>query len=134
MTCLTVDKSERVWVGRKQGGLTVWDGRNWHNLTERDCSLLYGEIQSLMIDEFDNVWVGTAGGFAVLDGGGWHDWGIIRPGSTERPIGRKDFLRVDSEKTSKHVYIGSYVTVDGLGRKWMCAPRGIVMFSPQDNE
>ncbi len=131
ITCFIVDRNENIWVGRREGGLMVWNGKKWKRLTEKDCSRLYGEMKSLMIDEFDNLWVGTSGGFAIFDGSKWHDWGVIWPDSSQQPMRRQDLLGDFGEIEEPHVYIGDYVTMDSAGRKWMRAPAGIVMFKPQ---
>jgi hypothetical protein len=40
VTCFIVDRNDSIWVGRRLGGLTVWNGKKWERLTEKDCSLL----------------------------------------------------------------------------------------------
>jgi len=131
VVCFTVDRNEHLWVGRRWGGLMIWDGKNWNRLTQRNCSLLYGEIRSLTIDEFDNLWVGV-GGFAIFDGAKWHGWAAIRPRRSQQPVAREDFLKISSGEASDYIYLGSHVAMDSAGRKWISAPRGIVMFTPEE--
>ena len=132
VVCFTVDKDDRVWLGRRSGGLMIWERGKWSRLTTRDCPLLYGEIQDVAIDEFHNVWVGTAGGYAVFDGHDWHDWGVIHLGSQDRPVSREVLLSADSITVSQYVYIGGHVAIDSIGRKWLGSSKGLVMFAPHD--
>jgi ligand-binding sensor domain-containing protein len=130
--CFVVDKDENIWVGRERRGLMVWNGDNWKRLTERDCSLLYGDIRDLAVDEYNNLWVSPGGrGLAIFDGAQWHVWEVVRPSSTQHPIPREDLLRNSSGVETSYVYIGGHVAIDGIGRKWIPASTGIVMFSPQ---
>jgi len=131
VVCFVVDSDDRIWAGRRCGGLMIWERQRWQQLTERDCPLLFGEIQSLAIDAYDNLWVGTAGGFAIFDGNRWHDWGAIRPGSSEKATSRENLLSADSETVSRYVYIGGFVAIDGVGRKWLNSAKGLVMFTPR---
>jgi hypothetical protein len=131
VVCFVIDRDDRIWAGRRLGGLMVWEKQRWQRLTDRDCPLLVGEIQSLAIDESDNLWVGTAGGFAVFDDSRWHDWGAIRPGTSEQAISRDDLLSADPETISRYVYIGGFIAVDSIGRKWLTSAKGLVMFTPE---
>lgn len=134
VSCFAVDRDDRIWVGRRSMGLLVWDGQGWHKLTEGECPLLCGEIQDAAIDEFDNLWVGTAGGYVVFDGHDWHDWGAIHLGSQDRPMSRSVLLSADSITVSQYVYVGGFVAVDGTGRKWLGSEKGLVMFTPQSRQ
>lgn len=131
VTCFIVDHNDEIWVGSKAGGLWVRNGKDWKRLTEHDCPLLYGEIRSLNIDEFNNLWVGTPGGFAIFDGMNWHEFGAIVPNSSQRPLRRKDLLQNTSLSQSDYIYVGDYMIIDGSRRKWLSAPSGVVMFSSQ---
>ncbi len=127
VACFVVDGSGNVWVGRRLGGLMVWNGKAWHRYTKRDCPLLYSNIDSLTIDESDNLWVGIGGGsFAVFDGSKWHSWQMVNPESTQSPIQTDAF-----QEKAGYIHLGSCMAVDGAGRKWLSAATGIVMFTPQ---
>lgn len=132
IVCFTVDAYERIWLGRRSGGLMLWEREEWNRLSKQDCSLLYGEIQDLTIDEFHNLWVGTARGYAIFDGQHWHDWGAIRLSSQVRPVSRDVLLSVDSSIVSEHIYIGGWVAIDSIGRKWLSSTKGLVVFMPYD--
>jgi hypothetical protein len=134
VNCFTVDGSDRVWVGTERDGLLVWETGRWHRLSKRDCPLLGYDIQSLAIDEFGNLWAGTASGFAVYDGARWHSWEAIWPESTKQPVTIQDLVDVDEETRSGYVYIGGRMAIDGLGRKWMETGTGIVLFSPRPSD
>jgi ligand-binding sensor domain-containing protein len=132
VTCFAIDRNDDIWVGRQRGGLMVWNGKSWKRLTEEDCSILYGDIRSLAIDEYDNLWVSPGGGgLAVFDGVEWHAWAAAWPESKQQPVRREVLLGDSSDPETGYVRIGGYVAVDDMGRKWIPASTGVVVFSPE---
>jgi ligand-binding sensor domain-containing protein len=131
ITCFAIDESERIWTGRRCGGLMSFQGGSWYQYTEKDCPLLYGEIRSITIDEIGNVWVGTGSGFAIFDGQAWHSWGVMYPSTSHGPISREALLAEPSTSEKPYVYIGSYMAIDSKGRKWVSTPTGIALFVPE---
>jgi ligand-binding sensor domain-containing protein len=131
VVCFVVDQNEHIWVGRREGGVMMWNGKSWNRLTKYDCAILYGEIKSLNIDNFNNLWVGTPGGVAIFDGTRWHNWGAIRPKFTQQSFSRDELLQNGSRVETDVVYIGDYIAIDSFNRKWISAPTGIVMFASQ---
>ncbi|MBM4170707.1 MAG: PEGA domain-containing protein [Ignavibacteria bacterium] len=67
VNCLKVDNLNRLWVGTT-GGLVLFDGNTWTNLTS---NLPSGYVTAIDIDQLGNVWVGTTEGIVKYNGSTW---------------------------------------------------------------
>ncbi|MCX6028211.1 MAG: hypothetical protein NT169_02770 [Chloroflexi bacterium] len=69
INAILTDSRGKTWVGTEQGGLAVWDGREWQRLTERE-GLPDRRIVSLFEDSRGWIWVGTGNdvGYLAADG------------------------------------------------------------------
>lgn len=64
---LVVDKDGTVWAGTWGGGLSWYDGKEWHDLTTAE-GLPGNHVFMLHRDQRDRLWVGTNNGLAVKEG------------------------------------------------------------------
>jgi ligand-binding sensor domain-containing protein len=128
-----IDKNGQIWFGGPDISLMMWNGKRWQQLSKRDSPLFPRGISGLLIDEFDNVWVGTGSGFAVFDGLRWAIWGAIHPNSDCTPIPSQGPWSEILDPEPEYVIISGMAVMDGRGRKWLESPQGIVMFSPTQN-
>ena len=64
---LAVDQQGRIWVGHQNHGVSVWNGRSWHNYDVLDGPL--GErIFKIAVSPLDgSVWMATSRGLSVYD-------------------------------------------------------------------
>jgi len=61
VTALLEDRTRRMWIGTKSGGLYFSDAEGQWRRLQANPSLSEGQISCLMQDLQDNVWVGTVG-------------------------------------------------------------------------
>lgn len=81
--CIYVANDDTVWAGTWGGGVSHFDGSEWHNYTTADG--LAGDIVFSMTQDQDGVfWFGTQHGLSRYDGTSW------------QTIGRQDGLLGDS--------------------------------------
>jgi len=81
--CIYVAGDDTVWAGTWGGGVSHFDGNEWHNITTSDG--LAGNIVFSMTQDQDGVfWFGTQQGLSRYDGTSW------------QTIGRKEGLLGDS--------------------------------------
>lgn len=84
--CIYVANDDSVWAGTWGGGVSHFDGREWHNYTTADG--LAGNIVFSMTQDKDGVlWFGTEKGLSRYDGTSW------------QTIGRREGLLGDSVYT-----------------------------------
>ncbi len=67
---LIVAKDDTVWAGTWGGGVSHYDGSQWHNFTTRD-GLAGNVVYSMAQDEEGAFWFGTNGGLTRYDGKTW---------------------------------------------------------------
>jgi ligand-binding sensor domain-containing protein len=104
--CVHVDKNDQVWAGTWGGGVSRFDGREWHNYSIKDG--LAGNIVYSMAEAQDGTfWFGTNNGLSHFDGKQWHNYG------------RKDGL------LSEHVYAVAVVPGDEV---WVGSRGGVTRF------
>lgn len=73
ITCLTIDPSDRLWVGT-QTGLRKYDGVTWHAYSTLD-GLVGNEITALCAHG-NLVWIGTTQGLSRYDEGDWETYTV----------------------------------------------------------
>ncbi|WP_207063264.1 two-component regulator propeller domain-containing protein [Motiliproteus sp. SC1-56] len=70
---ITVDDNNHIWAGTWGGGVSRFDGENWHNLTTEDG--LAGNIVYSSLQARDGVfWFGTNQGLSRYDGKEWQTY------------------------------------------------------------
>ncbi|MCU0359653.1 MAG: SpoIIE family protein phosphatase [Bacteroidia bacterium] len=113
ISCLFEATNGDVWIGTKQKGITVFNGKSFKSFN-RDNGLTYNSISSITEDKSKRIWIGTEGGGAfVYDGKGFTNYKI------------KNGLMSD--------FI-SLVTTDKQGNVWFGTNKGISKFKPKDNK
>jgi ligand-binding sensor domain-containing protein len=63
---ITVHSNGDIWISTGLGGVAIWDGATFTEITENE-GLLNDKVRSLVIDGSGNKWVGTADGISVFD-------------------------------------------------------------------
>jgi ligand-binding sensor domain-containing protein len=70
-----VAQDDQVWAGTWGGGVSRFDGEQWHNLTTRDG--LAGDIVYNVLQDSNGIfWFGTNGGVSRYDGKNWQTIGL----------------------------------------------------------
>jgi ligand-binding sensor domain-containing protein len=130
ISVLAVDLEEQIWVGCLETWLWCFDGREWHQYTDRNSPLSSNTVYSLLVDGDNRKWIGTAGEIAVTDGHEWTCWGAFRPGTGQPPMPRDATAPGGPLANQPYVLMGSFVAEDRQGRKWMTTADGICVFVP----
>lgn len=109
ISALYEDSKGRVWIGSKQKGVTLYDGKTY-TIIGKDKGLLYNSITCIAEDQAHQVWIGTEGGGAfVFDGRGFKNYEI--------PQGlASDFITL--------------IVTDVKGRVWLGTNKGLSRFDP----
>ncbi len=101
------DAEENAWLGTPLGGIFIFDGTDFSEITE-DEGLLNDKIRSIAISDNAYKWVGTSDGISVFDGD--NNWVInhelifeLPPPDTLNPV---EDVQIDSEG---NVWVGVYV-------------------------
>lgn len=81
--CIMVASDDTVWVGTWGGGVSYFDGSEWHNMTTKD-GLAGNIVFSITQDQEGVFWFGTQQGLSRYDGASW------------QTIGRQEGLLGDS--------------------------------------
>ena len=68
---LLVEPDDTAWVGTWGGGVSRFDGTQWHNLTEDD-GLAGNIVYSIARTPDGALWFGTHRGLSRFDGTNWH--------------------------------------------------------------
>lgn len=98
-----IDDKDQIWAGTWGGGVSRFDGKQWHNLTSADG--LAGNIVYCITQDRDGAyWFGTNGGATRYDGKSWQHFS------------RKDGLSGD------HVYA---ITVTDNNEVWLGTQGGV---------
>jgi len=66
VTHIEVHSSGTIYMGSGLGGVLVFNGSTFNIITESE-GLVNDKVRSIVIDAFDNKWVGTASGISVLN-------------------------------------------------------------------
>jgi ligand-binding sensor domain-containing protein len=68
-----VDQDNNIWFGCKNpNGVSMFDGRKFHNFTSDNSGLNSGHIWDIEVDNNNNLWFATAGnGLSKFDGTSW---------------------------------------------------------------
>ena len=122
---LCQDKAGLVWAGTT-GGLAYWDGIRWTAITERQ-GLPEGPISQLL-EEGDNLWLGTRDGIARLSRSSLAEAAsgqeaVVAP----QLFGKNEGMR-DEQCSSG---FGNLAARDAAGRLWFSTVDGLVMIDPK---
>lgn len=104
--CIHVDKKDQVWAGTWGGGVSRFDGKQWHNYSIKD-GLAGNVVYSIAEADDGNFWFGTNRGLSRFDGERWYNYG------------RKDGL------LSEHVYAIALLPDDEV---WVGTRGGVTRF------
>lgn len=83
VTCLAVDSRDRIWIGYKSHGVSVYDGKSWANYNTSDLHSKYLTLefaQAIACDNKDKVWVSAMNPTAdysstlIFDGTSWSQY------------------------------------------------------------
>ena len=66
ITCLAVDRGNNIWIGTEASGLVRYRNGSTQRRTTRD-GLASDRIRQLLLDAYQNLWVGTDRGFNLLE-------------------------------------------------------------------
>ncbi len=66
ITCLAVDRADNIWIGTEASGLVRYRNGSTERRTIRD-GLASDRIRQLLLDAYQNLWVGTDRGFNLLE-------------------------------------------------------------------
>ena len=76
VTVIKVDSKGHVWVGTHGGGLSQFDGKQWHHFNVPDLADPY--VYDILFDPKGRMWVANWKGVSVYDGrsasGGWRSF------------------------------------------------------------
>ena len=61
------DSNGDVWISSPLGGITHFDGPSNFITYDTSNGILSQNVTDLIIDEYDNKWIGTGGGLSILD-------------------------------------------------------------------
>ncbi|VAX08527.1 Sensor histidine kinase/response regulator [hydrothermal vent metagenome] len=67
---ICIDKNDHVWAGTWGGGVGVFDGKEWKNITHKD-GLSGNVVYAVIEDDKGNMWFGTDHGVSRYDGDNW---------------------------------------------------------------
>ncbi len=67
---ICVDKNDHVWAGTWGGGVGIYDGKAWKNLTRKD-GLSGNVVYAVIEDNKGHMWFGTDHGVSRYDGNNW---------------------------------------------------------------
>jgi ligand-binding sensor domain-containing protein len=71
--CMLMDDDGAIWAGTWGGGVSRFDGKQWHNLTSED-GLAGDVVLSMAQDDKGVFWFGTDKGLSSYDGEQWHSY------------------------------------------------------------
>ncbi|MDI7276487.1 MAG: two-component regulator propeller domain-containing protein, partial [Anaerolineae bacterium] len=101
VAAVTVDADERVWFGTFGGGVTLFDGTDWHTYTAANSGLGSDWISALATDAQGRLWCGTWGrGVSVLDEGRWRTY---LSGNSPLPT---DYVTALAASPDGSIYVG----------------------------
>lgn len=130
ITAVTVDLDEHIWVGWWETWLWSFDGMEWHQYTERSSPLSCNTVYSLLVDDDNRKWIGTASEIAITDGHEWACWGAFVPDTGQPPMSRDATLPGGAQANESYVLMGSFIAEDRQGRKWITSVEGVCVFVP----
>ncbi len=67
---ICVGRDDRIWAGTWGGGVGIFDGKSWKNLTRKD-GLAGNVVYAVIEDKQGYMWFGTSGGVSRYDGVNW---------------------------------------------------------------
>lgn len=71
VTCLMIDKDNRVWVGSFYSGVGIFDGSNWEYIDRSKNNLFTNYVVCMLCDNHGKIWVGTEEKLIDYDGTNW---------------------------------------------------------------
>ncbi|MBN1892846.1 choice-of-anchor D domain-containing protein [bacterium] len=91
---VTIDASDRKWVGTETGGLAVFDGAVWTVYNTLNSGLPLDSVRSIAIDASGRKWIGTyGGGVALFDGAAWT---VYHTGNSGLPSNKVTCIAIDA--------------------------------------
>ncbi len=109
VNCLTVDASNKIWIGTDDYGVIEFDGSRWTEHKDEMKRLQMKFISKIAIDHNNVKWIGvTLGGLVRYDGSDWEKY------STANSALVSDFILC--------------VAIDRRNRKWIGTNDGISVF------
>lgn len=114
--CFAMDKAERLWMGGRYFGLTIYDPHqqkffNYGNDRALEGTLADNKVNCIYIDRAGLVWIGTGKGISVYNPARQHFEQTFIPGRT-------------SDITINDLY------EDDAGAIWLACSEGIVIWKP----
>ncbi len=97
------DNENNIWFTSSLYGIFKYDGTNTINYNTKNSDLSSTYIQSIMVDEKGNIWLGLGGGISRFDGETWTD------------LNYRDFHFADIRASA----------IDSKGNKWFASPTKI---------
>jgi ligand-binding sensor domain-containing protein len=130
ITAVAVDLEEHIWLGWWETWLWSFDGKEWHQYTERNSPLGCNTVYTLLVDDDNRKWIGTASEIAITDGHEWACWGAFVPDTGQAPMSRDETLPGGALAREPYVLMGSCVAEDRQGCRWIQTVEGVCVFVP----
>jgi len=115
--CLTVDKENKKWIGLNgdgwgptELGLLSFDDNIWTSYSKNNSTIPSEKVTSIVVDEFNNKWIGTFQGLAKFDGA--EEWTV--------------YNESNSNLVSNWI---TCITIDESGNKWIGTHAGLSVFN-----
>jgi ligand-binding sensor domain-containing protein/serine phosphatase RsbU (regulator of sigma subunit) len=112
------DRSGMIWFGHKEGGITVYDGNSFKEVTALSEQINQSTISSILLDTAGHLWFTTAGA------------GIIKLLNPDSPSGDFLFEHYSGGELSNEVF-GHYQ--DQKGRIYFVTNLGVVEYMEADS-
>ena len=120
VSCIVIDEFGNKWIGTQPeynsstndhegGGLAKFDGTNWTIYNESNSEIPDNWVQCLVIDLFNNKWIGTIGGLVKLDGTEWTIYDESNSGLPSSVVG--------------------CIEIDEFSNKWLGTSGGLAVFN-----
>jgi len=112
------DQSGRIWFGHKEGGISVFDGYSFKEVSVFEDTIGQSIISSILLDKDGQLWFTTVGA------------GIIKLINPESPPDEYQFENFSGDELSDEVYGHFYDQHDGI---YFVTKYGVVQYSDNDS-
>jgi hypothetical protein len=68
ISCITIDKDNKKWIGTFGGGLSMFDDNLWTVFNTENSNIVSNEIFDIKIDSIGNKWIASTMGLIKFDG------------------------------------------------------------------
>ena len=100
-------ENSHIWLAT-YAGLSDFDGTTFTNYTTSNSSLPHNQVYCVVIDDFNNKWIGTAGGLLKIDN--LNNWSSFTTNNSGIPHDYVQSIAIDSS----NIWVGT--SQGGLGK------------------